>query len=68
MRHDVDSPKQMYYYKIASEPVEDAVSPSDVTATIYHLLGLDPRSHFHDALGRPYLLSEGNVLDKYLGA
>jgi hypothetical protein len=54
--------------KIASEPVEDAVSPSDVTATIYHLLGLDPRSHFHDALGRPYLLSEGNVIDKFLGA
>ncbi len=54
--------------KIASEPVEDAVSPSDVTATIYHLLGLNPKSHFHDAIGQPYLLSTGNALDKYLGA
>ena len=53
--------------KIASEPVEDAVSPSDVSATLYHLLGLDPRSHFHDSLGRPYLLSEGQVLNKFLG-
>ncbi|MFP6887019.1 MAG: DUF1501 domain-containing protein [Opitutales bacterium] len=53
--------------KIASEPVEDAVSPSDVSATLYHLLGLDPRSHFHDSLGRPYLLSEGQVLNRFLG-
>jgi arylsulfatase A-like enzyme len=54
--------------KIASEPVEDAVSPSDVTATIYHLLGLDPHSHFHDSLGRPFSLSEGQVLKKFLWA
>jgi uncharacterized protein (DUF1501 family) len=54
--------------KIASEPIEDAVSPSDVTATIYHLLGLDPHSHFHDSLGRPFPLSEGQVLKKFLGA
>ena len=54
--------------KIASEPVEDAVSPSDVTATICHLLGLDSASHFHDALGRPYPLSDGSVLKKFLGA
>ena len=52
--------------KIASEPVEDAVSPADVSATIFHLLGLDPRTHFHDALGRPFPLSEGKVLEKFL--
>jgi hypothetical protein len=54
--------------KIASEPVENAVSPADVSATIYHLLGLDPASHFYDALDRPFRLSEGNVLNKFLGA
>lgn len=54
--------------KIASEPIEDSVSPSDFTATIYHLLGLDPHSHFHDSLGRPFPLSEGQVLNKFLGA
>ena len=53
--------------KIASEPIDDAVSPSDVTATIYHLLGLDPHSHFHDSLGRPFPLSEGQVLNNFLG-
>jgi hypothetical protein len=53
--------------KIASEPVEDAVSPSDVSATMFHLLGLDPKTHFHDSLGRPYPLSEGKVLDRFLG-
>jgi len=54
--------------KIASEPVEYAVSPSDVAATIYHLLGLNPSSFYYDALNRPIRLSEGEVLHKFLSS
>jgi len=43
--------------KIASEPFEDAVSPSDFSATMFHLLGRYSKTHFHDSLGRPYPLS-----------
>jgi hypothetical protein len=54
--------------KIASEPISDAVSPSDLSATMYHLLGLDPASLIYDALGRPLPISEGQVLKRFIGA
>src|SRR5947207_10473300 len=34
-------------------PVESAYRPEDVLATIYHVLGVDPRAQFQDAQGRP---------------
>ncbi len=52
--------------RIASEPVSDPVSPADLSATIYHLLGVDPRSLIHDALDRPLQISEGQVLQRFL--
>ena len=52
--------------KIASEPVSDAVSPADLSATIYHLMGLDPASVIYDPLGRPLPISEGHVLNKFI--
>ncbi|MGV3773112.1 MAG: DUF1501 domain-containing protein [Verrucomicrobiales bacterium] len=52
--------------RIASEPISDPVSPADLSATIYHLLGLDPRSHVYDALERPFPISDGKVLTKFL--
>jgi len=54
--------------KIASEPIEDAVSPSDMSATLFHLLGLSPSKQYADSLGRPFPLSEGRVLKKFLSA
>jgi hypothetical protein len=54
--------------KIAYEPVEDTVSPSDVSATMFHLLGRDSKTHFHDSLGRSYPLCEGRVLNRFLGS
>ncbi len=39
--------------KIASDPLERAVSPKDILATIYHLLGIDPASTITDLQGRP---------------
>jgi hypothetical protein len=42
--------------KIASDPVERRISPKDVLATIYHLLGIDPATMLTDQLGRPLSL------------
>lgn len=33
------------------------ISPKDMQATAYHLLGFDPRTQIHDALGRPHPIS-----------
>jgi arylsulfatase A-like enzyme len=46
----------------AAEVTENPVSPADVIATIFQLLGLDPRASIHDAGGRPYPLSEGEPI------
>ncbi len=49
--------------KIASDPVERRVSPKDILATIYHLLGIDPATTLIDRQGRPLpLLPEGEVI------
>ncbi|WP_435015622.1 DUF1501 domain-containing protein [Tundrisphaera sp. TA3] len=39
--------------KIASDPAERPVSPKDLLATAYHLLGIDPGLMLADRLGRP---------------
>lgn len=53
--------------KIASDPLERPVSPKDVLATIYHLLGIDPRSELHDRQGRPLtLVPTGEVIGEAL--
>jgi hypothetical protein len=54
--------------RIASEPISDPVSPADLSATLYHLMGLDPSSPVYDALDRPFPISDGKVLAKFLGA
>jgi hypothetical protein len=40
--------------RIAGDVTETPVSPKDVIATLFHLLGIDPRAEIHDRLGRPY--------------
>lgn len=48
----------------AAYPDSGAVTPEDVAATIYWLLGIDPRSHLEDPLGRPHVLALGEpILD-----
>jgi len=44
------------------EVTENPVSPADITATMLHRLGVDPRQLIYDAGGRPYPLSEGRPL------
>jgi hypothetical protein len=43
--------------KIASDPIERAVSPKDILATIYHLLGIDPGATITDLQGRPMVIA-----------
>lgn len=52
--------------RYASEPASNPVSPADLSATIYHLLGVDPRSEVRDILDRPLMISEGQVLHRFL--
>ncbi|MGE3821310.1 MAG: DUF1501 domain-containing protein, partial [Isosphaeraceae bacterium] len=48
---------------IASDPVERRVSPKEILATIYHLLGIDRDTMLTDRQGRPMpLLAEGDLI------
>ncbi|HJT75671.1 MAG TPA: DUF1501 domain-containing protein [Gemmataceae bacterium] len=40
--------------RIAGEVTDTPFSPKDVIATLFHVLGIDPRAEIHDSLGRPY--------------
>lgn len=51
---------------IASEPVSDPVSPEQVAATIYHLLGLDPHTEIRDRLDRPFPIADATPLHRFL--
>ncbi|MBP85654.1 MAG: hypothetical protein CMJ64_02890 [Planctomycetaceae bacterium] len=53
--------------KHAAYPVSDAVSPSDIVATIYHLLGIDPHMTVDDLTGRPTRIAHaGKVIREVL--
>jgi hypothetical protein len=47
---------------IGGYPHEGKVSPQDLTATIFHCLGLNPDSTITDTLGRPLPISRGEVI------
>ena len=48
-------------------PIADAIRPHDLTATIYHLLGIPHDSVFHDATNRPHPITKGDPLYRLLG-
>jgi hypothetical protein len=53
--------------KIASDPAERVLSPKDVLATAYHLLGIDPQAELHDRQGRPFpIVPTGTVIPEAL--
>jgi uncharacterized protein (DUF1501 family) len=53
--------------KIAGTVAERPVSPKDVLATTYHLLGIDPSTTLTDRTGRPLpLVADGEVLHDVL--
>ena len=48
----------------AASVEQDPVSPADLTATIYSVLGVDPRSPIADPQGKTYPISSGRALDR----
>ncbi len=52
--------------RIGAYPSANAVRPEDLSATIYHLLGIDPRSEVRDPLNRPLPISSGSVIEGIL--
>lgn len=52
--------------KHGGDVTERPISPKDLLATIYHLLGIDHDRIVRDALNRPLPLVEGNVIEDAL--
>jgi len=52
--------------RIAGSVVDRPVSPKDILATLYHLLGIDPQTPLRDRTGRPLPLVEGSVVSEML--
>jgi Protein of unknown function (DUF1501) len=48
--------------KTGAYPTNNPISPADLTATIYHALGIDPLTPIADRLGRILTLTEGKPL------
>lgn len=53
--------------KIGGHPKTDRVDPGDLTATIFHLIGLNPQGTFLDREGRLQHFTRGRPLEKLLG-
>ena len=54
--------------RMGSLPIESPVSPGDVVATIYRLLGIDHRHELYDSLDRPHaVVPEANVVHELIG-
>jgi len=50
----------------AAFPMTDPIGPWDLSATMYHLLGIRSESHVVDRSGRPYSLTPGRVIPDLL--
>jgi hypothetical protein len=48
--------------RYAAYPATNPTSPSDIVATMYHCLGVDPQMHVYDRLNRPMTLCDGEVI------
>jgi hypothetical protein len=49
----------------AEHPVQRALTPGDVLATVYHVMGIDPSICFNDHTGRPIpILDEGKAIQE----
>jgi hypothetical protein len=52
--------------RLAATVVSDPVSPEELLATLYHLLGVDPQTPIHDLQGRPFPLVAGKPVNGLL--
>jgi hypothetical protein len=48
--------------KIGAYPAMDTARPDDLAATMFHLLGIDPKTEVYDSLHRPLAISRGSVM------
>jgi hypothetical protein len=53
--------------KNGAYPSTEPIRGGDLTATIFHLLGIDPGSIFHDKASRPHPLTQGEPIAPALG-
>ena len=51
---------------IGGYPAANPVSPNDMAATIYTLLGIDPHQRIYDSLNRPHTITEGTPVHELL--
>ncbi len=51
---------------IGAYPKDGRVAPQDLTATIYHCLGLNPQTEIHNTLGSPIPISRGERIRSIL--
>ena len=51
---------------IGGRPRDGRVGPHDLTATLFHCLGIDPHTEIHDPVGRPLAISRGEVIRQVL--
>lgn len=49
--------------KNGEHPADKPVTPDDLAATMYHLMGVDPHHELRDQSNRPVPLSYGNVIE-----
>jgi uncharacterized protein (DUF1501 family) len=52
--------------KQAGDVTDRPISPKDLLATMYHLLGIDPHFQIRDRQGRPLPLVDGQVVEETL--
>jgi len=50
--------------RIGSDPIDGRTRPEELTATIFHALGIPPDAEIRDPLGRPHPISRGDVIRK----
>ena len=49
--------------RLGGEPISERYGPWDVAATIFNALGIHPNGHYADALGRPFPIAQGQVME-----
>jgi hypothetical protein len=49
--------------KIGAYPANEPLRPDDLSATMFHLLGIDPNTEITDSLNRPLPISTGKVIE-----
>jgi hypothetical protein len=48
--------------RIGAYAASDPLRPEDLSATMFHLLGIDPATEVRDALNRPFPISQGKAI------